>query len=100
LPFDDGQWDLAVIADGLTTLGDNATAVVSEAVRVVRNGGRVVVIERVSRPGLFGLFRTPEVSVAPVEATTGALSAAGLRGVRLLAEVEGVRYFEGTKLHS
>ena len=98
LPFDNGQWDVAVRADGLTALGGNAATVLSEAVRVVRPGGRVVVIERVSRPGLFGLFRTPEVSVAPPEATTGALTAAGLRGVRLLAEVEGVRYFEGTRL--
>jgi ubiquinone/menaquinone biosynthesis C-methylase UbiE len=100
LPFDGGQWDLAVIPTGLTTLGGNATNVLAEAVRVVRSGGRVVIIERVSRPGLFGLFHTPEVSVAPVEATTGALSAAGLRGVRLLAEVEGVRYFEGTKIQT
>jgi ubiquinone/menaquinone biosynthesis C-methylase UbiE len=98
LPFDNGQWDVAVVANGLPALGDNASAVLAEAVRVVRPGGRVVVIDRVSRPGLFGLFRTPETSVAPSEATTGALAAAGLRGVRLLAEVEGVRYFEGTRL--
>jgi hypothetical protein len=31
---------------------------------------------------------------------TGALRSAGLRGVRLLAEVEGVRYFEGTKVQA
>ena len=98
LPFDNGQWDAVVIADGLTKLGGTATIVLAEAVRVVRSGGRVVVIERVSRPGLFGLFRTPDESVAPAEVTTGALTAAGLRGVRLLAEVEGVRYFEGTRL--
>jgi len=98
LPFDNGQWDVAVIANGLLSLGDNASSVLAEAVRVVRPGGRVVVIDRVSRPGLFGLFRTPEASVARAEATIGALAAAGLRGVRLLAEVEGVRYFEGTRL--
>ncbi|MEO6224059.1 MAG: hypothetical protein ABIP90_12500, partial [Vicinamibacterales bacterium] len=68
--------------------------------RVVRPGGRVVVIDRVSRPGLFGLFRTAEVSVAPPEITAGALSAAGLRGVRMLADVDGVRFFEGTKIPS
>jgi ubiquinone/menaquinone biosynthesis C-methylase UbiE len=99
LPFDNEQWDLAVIPDGLTALGGNATTVLSEAIRVVRPNGRVVIIERVSRPGLFGLFRTPEASVAPAEMTTAALTAAGLRGVRLLAETDGVRYFEGTKIH-
>lgn len=100
LPFDNGQWDVAVIAGGLQALGSSATTVLSEAVRVVRPGGRVVVIDRVSRPGLFGLFRTPETSVAPAETITGTLTAAGLRGVRLLAEVEGVRYFEGTKIQA
>jgi ubiquinone/menaquinone biosynthesis C-methylase UbiE len=100
LPFDNGRWDVAVIADGLAPLGGDATTVVSEAVRVVRPGGRVVIIDRVSRPGLFGLFRTPEASVTPAETVTGTLTAAGLRGVRLLAEVEGVRYFEGTKLQA
>ena len=97
LPFDAGQWDVTVIVDSLPTLGDNATAVLSEAARVVRPGGRVVVIDRVSRPGLFGLFKTPVESAQPADATVSALSAAGLRGVRLLAEVDGVRYFEGTK---
>src|SRR5688572_10964052 len=100
LPFDNGQWDVAVIAGGLQALGSDATTVLGEAVRVVRPGGRVVVIDRVSRPGLFGLFRTPEASVAPAEAINGTLTAAGLRGVRLLAEVEGVRYFEGTKIQT
>jgi ubiquinone/menaquinone biosynthesis C-methylase UbiE len=99
LPFDNGSWDAAVLASGLAVLGGTAAAVLSEAVRVVRPGGRVVVIEAVSRPGLFGLFRTPLESVQPPETTTGTLAAAGLRGVRLLAEVEGVRYFEGTKPH-
>ena len=100
LPFNDGQWDVAILAEGLHVLGNNATTVLSEAVRVVRPGGRVVVIDTVSRPGLFGLFRTPEASVAPAESVTGALRSAGLRGVRLLAEVEGVRYFEGTKVQA
>ncbi len=100
LPFDSGRWDVAVIVDGLPALGGTATTVLSETVRVVRPGGRVVVIDRVSRPGLFGLFRTPETSVAPAEAITGALTATGLRGVRLLAEADGVRFFEGTKISS
>lgn len=97
LPFDNGSWDAAVLASGLAVLGDTAAAVLSEAARVVRSGGRVVVIEAVSRPGLFGLFRSPLESVQPVDVTKDRLSAAGLRGARVLAEVEGVRYFEGTK---
>lgn len=97
LPFDTGRWDVAVIPAGLPALGGAAAPVLSEAARVVRPGGRLVLIEPVSRPGLFGLFRSPVESVQPAEATTAALAAAGLRGTRLLAEVEGVRYFEGTR---
>ena len=98
LPFDAGSWDVAVLVDGLTPLGANAGAVLSEAVRVLRSGGRLVLFDRVSRPGLFGLFRNPVESVQPAETITSTLTAAGLRGVRLLAEVDGVRYFEGTKV--
>lgn len=98
LPFDNGSWDVVVVADGMRGLGQAASVAVSEAVRVLRAGGRVVVMDRVSRPGLFGLFRNPETPVVPADVTTNALSAAGLRGVRVLAEVEGVRYSEGTKI--
>lgn len=100
LPFNEGQWDAVVFAEGLAVLGDKTTNILGEAVRVLRPGGRVVVLDQVSRPGLFGLFRTPDSSATPAETTTSALSAAGLRGVRVLAEVEGVRYAEGTKIRS
>jgi ubiquinone/menaquinone biosynthesis C-methylase UbiE len=99
LPFDEGQWDAVVLSEGLAALGDKATTVLAEAVRVLRRGGRVVVLDQISRPGLFGLFRTADSSAVPAETTTRALSAAGLRGVRVLAEVEGVRYAEGTRPH-
>ena len=100
LPFDAGQWDAVVLPEGLAVLRDQATAILSEAVRVLRPGGRLVVVDRVSRPGLFGLFRTPDASATPAESTTSALSAAGLRGVRMLAQVEGFRYIEGTRPYS
>ena len=100
LPFDAQQWDAVVLPEGLTALGDTTTGVLSEAVRVLRPGGRLVILERVSRPGLFGLFRTADTSAPTVETTTSALSAAGLRGVRVLAEVDGVRYIEGTRPYS
>jgi len=97
LPFNTGQWDVVVLPSGLAPLGPEAATVLSEAARVVRSGGRVVIIDGVGRPGLFGLLRSSDAPTAPPEATTGALTAAGLRGVRLLADVDGVRYFEGTK---
>lgn len=97
LPFDTGHWDVAVIVDGLRAHGGQAAAGLSEAIRVVRPSGRIVVIDRVSRPGLFGLFRNPDASAEPAEKVVAMLGAAGLRAARLLAEVEGVRYFEAVK---
>lgn len=98
LPFDDGAWDVAVVVDGLAAPEGSAGPILAEAVRVIRSGGRLVLFDRVSRPGLFGLWRSPAESVQPADTITATLAATGLRGVRLLADVDGVRYFEGTKI--
>lgn len=100
LPFDAGCFDAAVIPDGLSALGDKAEAVLAEAVRVIRPGGRLVIVDPVGRPGLFGLLRKPATPPPPADGITATLSGAGLRGVRLLADVDGVRYFEGTRPHA
>jgi len=97
LPFDAGRFDAAVIPDGLSALGDNAGPALAEAVRVIRPGGRLVIVDPVGRPGVFGLLRKPATPPPPADSITTTLTGAGLRGVRLLADVEGVRYFEGTK---
>jgi ubiquinone/menaquinone biosynthesis C-methylase UbiE len=97
LPFDTGHWDIAVIVAGLRASDGQAAAVLSETIRVVRPGGRIVLLDTVSRPGLFGLFRNADASAEPAEKVVAMLGVAGLRAARLLAEVEGVRYFEGVK---
>ena len=97
LPFDSGRWDAAVIVDGLAALGNEATQVLSEAVRVLRPGGRLILFDAIGRPGLFGLARGTVTSPPPPEAVKAALNAAGLRGARLLADVDGIRYFEAVK---
>ena len=98
LPFDTDHWDVAVIADGLRALEGQATQVLGEAIRVVRPGGRIILLDRVGRPGLFGLIRNnADASAEPADKVVAMLGAAGLRAARLLAEVEGVRYFEAVK---
>ncbi len=94
LPFDPGHWDVAVIV-GFE--GQASAAALAEAIRVVRPSGRIVVLDHVSRPGLFGLLRNAEASAEPAGKIVAMLGAAGLRAARLLAEVEGVRYFEAVK---
>lgn len=88
LPLADGSFDVVVVhaaSDWLGSLEDAArVAVLSEGRRVLRVGGRLVLIESASR-----------ASVA-----LEALGAAGFRPARLLAEREGVRFSEGLKMGS
>jgi ubiquinone/menaquinone biosynthesis C-methylase UbiE len=99
LPMDDRSFDLAIIDDsaGLFTEmspGERA-ATVREAARVLRAGGRVMVIGSTPRSGLGAMLsRTPvAISADPSEA----LQADGFKTVRVLAERDGLIFFEGLK---
>jgi ubiquinone/menaquinone biosynthesis C-methylase UbiE len=94
LPIDAGTFDVAVINRQLSTLdGRNRVACCEEALRILKPNGRVVVIEGVRRPGLFGLFPTKQPGLPP-EDVKDALTQAGAKAVRLLADVDGVVFFE------
>lgn len=94
LPLNSGEFDIAVVNRQLVQLeGQNRVACCQEALRVVRPRGRVVVIEGLRRPGLFGLLPT-RVPGLPAGETRAALTAAGAKAVRELAEVDGVVYLE------
>ncbi|NQW04180.1 MAG: methyltransferase domain-containing protein [Acidobacteria bacterium] len=96
LPFDDGQWDAAVLVGGLSALGELADATLAEAVRVIRPGGRLILFDPVEQVGLFGRRRSVAPPV-PEESVRHRLGTVGLRGARLLAHADGVRYFEAVK---
>jgi ubiquinone/menaquinone biosynthesis C-methylase UbiE len=96
-PYGDDSFDVAVIRDLVPTLTpDNRSRCVSEVLRVLRPGGRAVVIEGTQR-GRFawikGGSRTAPTGVAAMEA----LKAAGFGAVRILAATDGVAYVEGIK---
>jgi ubiquinone/menaquinone biosynthesis C-methylase UbiE len=103
LPIGDAGVDLAVVDDtgdllGLMTAEERAASV-RELVRILRPGGRVIVIGSVARTGLAGLLtRAPS---APSFAASGqanqALEAGGFGIVRTLAEREGLVFVEGIK---
>jgi ubiquinone/menaquinone biosynthesis C-methylase UbiE len=86
LPFGDSSFDVAVARDVLSILeaGDRRS-VVGEAARVLRGGGRLVVIESTKR-----------TRVDPQTVTT-ALTEAGFAAVRVLAEAEHTLFVEGIK---
>lgn len=94
LPLDAGTFDVAVVNRQLAALdGRNRIACCEEALRIIKPTGRVVVIEGVRRHGLFGLLPTTRPGLPPDEVKE-ALARAGAKAVRLLADVDGVVFFE------
>jgi SAM-dependent methyltransferase len=104
LPHPDGGFDLAVIhsASGrLASLEASARRMLlDESARVLRPGGRILVIEPGTRTGLRSMLRPTPSSQAPYDAAGGALAdlrAAGFSPVRELGDREGLRFAEGLK---
>jgi ubiquinone/menaquinone biosynthesis C-methylase UbiE len=103
LPVDDGSFDLAVIDDtagALSTLSaDDRAATVRELARIVRPGGRAMIIGATPRQGLASILSkgadTP--SLAASGEAVAILDAGGFRGSRMLAEREGLVFVEGIK---
>jgi ubiquinone/menaquinone biosynthesis C-methylase UbiE len=95
LPVGDGTVDIAVIT-GLGEAADKRDSIVREAMRALRPGGRVIVIEGKKPAGLRKLWSAGPAAAGGDE-IVATLAAAGLRGTRRLGDAEGVSYFEGTK---
>ena len=95
LPFPADGFDVVVLhLGGLARPLSASAGLVSEAYRVLRAGGRLVVIEG-GGTGFAGRVRGP--APADANATLGALNAAGFKATRVLAEREGYRFIEGLK---
>ena len=99
LPMDDATFDLVIIDDGAGLFTemppDQRAATVREAARVLRSGGRIMVIGATARARLGALLsRAPAtISADP----TAALQADGFKTVRVLAERDGLIFYEGLK---
>jgi ubiquinone/menaquinone biosynthesis C-methylase UbiE len=101
LPFEGGSFDVAVIhaGDRAPEAGSAPGAgVLRECRRVLRSGGRIVVLEAGTRTGLAGIFRARGRSNREAGATTRGLEAAGFSAVRILGDREGCRFIEGLKV--
>jgi ubiquinone/menaquinone biosynthesis C-methylase UbiE len=97
MPFDGASFDLAVVG---TTAGpaviDDPRRSFLELVRVLRPGGRVVVVQQAPRGGVVGSVQaTVGDSGSQPGDLRSAMTAAGFRGVRILTERDGLQFFEG-----
>jgi ubiquinone/menaquinone biosynthesis C-methylase UbiE len=96
VPFSEGDFDVAVIRGAFAETGEAAATSISEAHRVLRPGGRCVVMAGEARRGLWSLVAGGTAS-ADDRAIARALSAAGFVAVRTLAQREGMTFVEGVK---
>jgi SAM-dependent methyltransferase len=103
LSFPDASFDLVVVHSmrGLLSASrpEDRVALLREAHRVLRSGGRIILIESAPRGGLAGLLHPYKENerYAAADGATGALTAEGFHGVRVLGEREGYRFTEGVK---
>jgi len=85
LPFAEGSFDVALIRDVWPALtGSTPRECASEALRVLRGGGRLLVIESAK-------------NVRDASAITETLKNAGFAAVRVLAEADRLIFVEGIK---
>jgi ubiquinone/menaquinone biosynthesis C-methylase UbiE len=99
IPAEDSSFDLVVVDDTGGLLGemrpDERAATVGELLRILRPGGRALVIGSARRTGISAVLnRAPS---SPPFDPTPSLQADGFRSVRTLAEREGLVFVEGVK---
>lgn len=97
LTFDAASVDMVVVDDTRGSFARMRDAdrqqILADARRVLRDGGRLELVERVMVPGLLGGHVTrPDGYAAEPQ-----MAAAGFKPVRLLAEKDGIRFLEGLK---
>jgi ubiquinone/menaquinone biosynthesis C-methylase UbiE len=95
VPLEDGTFDVVVLHGVLPDVSPEArVAAVREAIRLLRAGGRCLVVDPATRGGLGALFGPRrDVHYQPDEL----LRSAGCKAVRVIAEQGGLLFVEGVK---
>jgi ubiquinone/menaquinone biosynthesis C-methylase UbiE len=95
IPYDADSFDVVVLNRLLSRIDPgNRPQCLAQVARVLRAGGRCVVIQTGRRGGLAGLFGGSTMSATEVE---GLLTGTGFRAVHTLAEREGLLFVEGAR---
>lgn len=100
LPYDDDSLDFVVIKQVLGGLTQNDRVLcLQQALRVLRPGGRCLVVDTAMRGGLGAVLSRQSLDIRYVESggAKHALEHEGFRGIRLLAERDGLSFVEGVK---
>ena len=100
LPFDNDSFDLVVIKQVLGGLTQNDRVLcLQQALRVLKAGGRCLVVDPAMRGGLGALLSRQSLDPRYIEGggAQRALEHEGFQGIRLLAEHDGLRFVEGAK---
>jgi len=99
LPVDAGAFDLVIVDDARRQFAgldaDTQAATARDALRILKPGGRCLVITSLPATGLSAMLGRG--STEPAFDPTPALNAGGFRFVRTLGEREGLRFVEGVK---
>jgi ubiquinone/menaquinone biosynthesis C-methylase UbiE len=100
LPYDQGSFDVVFVKDVLRQLQQNKrVACVQQMYRLLRPGGRCLVIEKLTRGGLGALFskQVLDKQYEILGGAQGSLKAEGFLCVRILADRDGISFTEGTR---
>ncbi len=99
LPFDGESFDVAVVNGILREASaESRVSMIDAVARVLRSGGRCLVVDRTGRRGLGALFGgspAADPSYQPEEL----LRSGGFKAVRTLGEGNGQRFVEGIVRH-